>query len=477
MQNTQLQGLLQSLSATEIKRFTEYLASPFFNKKNTLTEFWNNIKKHAPDFNISDDQKKDIYELVFSRTYNDAYYRNLCSDMLQMVLAFLSVCEFENNEATFTLYKAEALRGRDLVDLHEKQVSAAEKILFTAQAKYGDKLRNRILISDMRRTNIIRRNRTKHESAGALMLDVEMNRQVMDYAIIKCLLNNINQYRASLLLGKPFDHASAENYFQIYESGLCTDDLFVRAYYLTTKLIIKKDVSVYEEAKDIILNRNTTFIHVDIENLIIALLQFVTSKAEKDSERWRQEMFDIYDYRLKNKLWVLYGELAYTSLYNTVQNALELGKAEYAENIMRDYAGFTNINIRKDITNLCNAMIAFSKGNNDEAHDLLLPIQSENILLKYGIRCLQSMIYFDNKDYLTLLSYLDSFKHFLTYNKLIFDEHTYDSQMKFCNYLNQLTKLKMDPNKKDAEKLRNDVDTNNFESKQWLLKHLDALQK
>lgn len=472
MENTQLQLVLQKLDTKSLKRFTEFLASPYFNKKKTLVDFWDNLKSFAPAFSPEKTEKEKIFREVTGKKFNDAYYRNMCSDMLQTVLHFISIENLENNSQTGRELIIESMAELGLYDMMEKQLKQSKAELEKPSIRYIEKLKQRIWLYDKGVTLQIRKNRNKHEGASKFIYEANYHFALMDYTLIKCFLILFNQQRAANTLGLEFNKEVAEKYITIYEEGLHTNDPFVRCYYLLAKLRFSNDLSYYPELKKLILKKDTGIVSYDLENLLVATLNFLSGLVESDETTWRNELMELYDFRLKKELWYMNGSLGYTSLDNIVFNALQLGKIKYAEQVVKKYTQYVDEAIQKDISQLCLAWIEFYKGNEQLAHTYLLHIETENILIKYELRLLQSMIYFTQKEYLVLLSYLDSFKHFLTYNHSLLESSVQQVKNKFLLYLTQLTKLRMDPNKKNTEKLKREIEAETFVLKEWLLKQL-----
>ena len=473
MRNTLLQVVLKKLTKQQLKRFEDYLKSPYFNKKKIILNFWELIKPYAPEFDISDTQKEAAYFSVFKKPYNDSNFRNLCSDLLQLLLDYLMIDNFESKEFAKQEYKLNALSNLKLIDLLEKQLNSIEKQFSVSNLPYSQKLKDRLWINDYRKKLAILQNRTHLEKASADILKTSGTAQLMDYAITKSFINLINYHRATQISNEPFEHELAKKLFQIYENGLCSEDKYVHAFYMLAQLIIYQNEKYYLPLKQIITSNDYITNIADKENIIIGMLAFLNEVLEKDNRRWRIEIFDIYDYRLQNNIWKIHGELAYTSFKNTIENALALNKSDYANAIVEKYATHLHPDIRNDVTNLCKAFIAFYEKKYEYAHTLLIPIQTENIMIKYELRILQSMIYFEKKDYLTLLSYIESFKHFIVYNKALIETINHTNAIKYCQHLTQLTKLKLDPQKKNFSKYYSEVAADHFILKDWIIKNLN----
>ncbi len=472
MQNTQLQEVLQKFTKKDLKSFSDYLRSPYFTKKTTLLSFWEEIKEFAPDYEIDELRKQQICEKISGKIFSDTYYRNLCSDMLEIVINYMAEEEFHKAPHDIAQFRNEALLNAGLFNLLEKNIKQTDQLIDKSLLPHPQKLYHKIRIDDYSINMHIRRNRNKHENLTKLMLDIDRPKKIMDYALGKSLLHILNHYRASKLLKQTFDHNFVEHYFYIYENGLSSNDTFVNAYYLATKLTTTGNEQYYFKLKEILFQNDQTLPANDCANLLVVLIDFVFPKGETGDRKWLMEMFEIYDFRLNNNFWKLHADFAYTSLINIVQTSLILGKINYAEEVTIKFGPLTSPPVRDHILNLCNAWISFYKGEIEKAHQYLIPIESENIVIKYSLRTMQAMIYFKTANYQVLHSYIDSFKHFINYNTEAIQDVIQKSGISFCNLLNLLVKLKLDPDKKNTERLRKEILESEFLMKEWFLQQL-----
>ena len=51
MLNTSVISVFRTFSKEELKRFEEFLLSPYYNKKSAVVNLFNVIKKNEPDYN------------------------------------------------------------------------------------------------------------------------------------------------------------------------------------------------------------------------------------------------------------------------------------------------------------------------------------------------------------------------------------------------------------------------------------------
>ena len=60
MYKSKMIDMLRNFNTKELNKFSDYLASPFFNKDNDLLLFYNHIKKYAPEFEVKKVDKEKL---------------------------------------------------------------------------------------------------------------------------------------------------------------------------------------------------------------------------------------------------------------------------------------------------------------------------------------------------------------------------------------------------------------------------------
>ncbi len=91
MYNSSLVEIIKSFSSSDIKRFDEFLNSPFFNKKPTVIKLWDDLKSFYPEFNSKEISKKNTYErIVPGKKYNYGTMKNMIFDLTKLAEIFLS---------------------------------------------------------------------------------------------------------------------------------------------------------------------------------------------------------------------------------------------------------------------------------------------------------------------------------------------------------------------------------------------------
>ena len=87
-----------------MKRFTDFISSPYFNTNKSLLRLVNLLKKYHPSFPTDKISKEKLYGKLFSGvSYNDQVMRNLSSQLLKLAKEFISFESFNRDETQKSL--------------------------------------------------------------------------------------------------------------------------------------------------------------------------------------------------------------------------------------------------------------------------------------------------------------------------------------------------------------------------------------
>lgn len=476
MEKTNLQRVLRTLTKQEWRSLGDFIASPYFNKNEKFVKFYSRLSPYYGLFEISEPQKIKIYRQVTkSAEFNDPSYRNLCSDFLELVQTFLA-WEYMSKENTIRQqFLTKALLDKQINDLAEKNIVKTEKeILKPGQFDTLEKLRSLIWINDSAILLSILNNRTRINASNEAMKNDTTYRLVTEWALVKIFNSFLNYIKACNNSGSIIDEKRIRLFLEMYDDLKPFEEVITEIYYLMVKMIIDNDSEVYFNARKL-FNKNKNTIHIkNHENILIGLLDYVNNNLHRD-ESWRQELFELSVIKLNDKLWKENKGLSYTTLFNAFMNALHMDKLAYAEKMIKQNLQYIHPSVRASMEHLCRAWLLFHQGDLDKAHESLTKVETENILIKYELRTLQCLLYFEKNEWEVLISYLESFRHFILYNKANLDKKVTALFSEFTKYLTALVKIQFHPAKKDATALREQIENaGQVYLKPWFLSKLGA---
>src|SRR5437773_648263 len=137
MLNSNLLELLSKFTVSEIKEFSEFVISPFFNKNENVAKLFNCIKKHHPDLNNKKLEKEYAFRKIFNNEkYNDGFMRTLMFNLGKLAEEYLTYSNFKSKAGKGNLNLLAELNNRKLEKVFLKKLKEAEQEI--GKQKYAD---------------------------------------------------------------------------------------------------------------------------------------------------------------------------------------------------------------------------------------------------------------------------------------------------------------------------------------------------
>ena len=100
MQKSKLIDILKSLSAKELKQFSAYVHSPFFNNQEKPKELITILIREAPDYNEKALSKEKVFSSLYpGKNYIESRLFNLVSDLYKMLTDYLAYTNYREDSA------------------------------------------------------------------------------------------------------------------------------------------------------------------------------------------------------------------------------------------------------------------------------------------------------------------------------------------------------------------------------------------
>jgi hypothetical protein len=90
LKNTKLINLLRTFNAAEIRKFRDFVNSPYFNKNKNIISLYNEIHNFYPEFDAEKLNEEILFEKIFNGEKYDYFkFRNIVSDLYNLGLEYL----------------------------------------------------------------------------------------------------------------------------------------------------------------------------------------------------------------------------------------------------------------------------------------------------------------------------------------------------------------------------------------------------
>ena len=113
---SKLIAALQTFSPGSLRKFSRFMNSPYFNRRDKLSLFWETLYPFAPDFDQKELTKAYLFRKIMGpkKAYNERVFNNLSSDLLKLIYDFMLLERFREMPVQKEVALMEALVDREL---------------------------------------------------------------------------------------------------------------------------------------------------------------------------------------------------------------------------------------------------------------------------------------------------------------------------------------------------------------------------
>lgn len=481
MENSQLLVIIKTFNKKEFKDFGLFLTSPIFNREKVFINFFNYLKKKFPDLNENDVTKEKIYSVLYpAKKYNDSMMRKLISEFTRLAEDYISLMIYSQNHFEKNNNLLKYFRKRGLIKHFAKRKEKNEQTLDNMIYKNETYFINKYIAEDETR----RLNQSLKNKAHYFKNNFEVISESLTIAsvinILKINMHTINYEKnyfggkLSLSLFDEIDNYLSKNK-EKYENII-----YIKFYYNCFKLLQTEEEKYYFELKDILEKDLNKLLPKNKSGLFSVMGNYCYLRVMHGDLNYIKEQFFIYKTNIESEFYKQQQNFLPHILYlNTMILGLESGESKWVENFVERKIDELNLEVRENLKNFSYSLINLHKKNYDKALEYSVIIQTNDVGLKHQIKSLMLKIYFEKNDADGFYSHIDSYRHFISNDKLISE----DNKKMFSNYINYSKKLFDIKNlNKDFEseyqqkKLKEEILKNKFMiNKSWLLNRINEI--
>lgn len=390
MKNTKLINLLRTFNAAEIRKFRDFVNSPYFNKNKNIISLYNEIHNFYPEFDAEKLNEEILFEKIFNGEKYDYFkFRNIVSDLYNLGLEYL-----KQQPNITTLFIPEynmltQLRTRNLLTYHDKLVAQYQEKFSRNKIKDGFHLFNEyLLVTERHLANIL------VKPSSIKMIQEEFN-SFHDFT----LLNLLKFYSLMLHISKE-NRATAEmkmfddvlNYIQTTHSG---SNPIINIYKYIVLLSVNRKEETYKDLKHEFLGN---FDSLSIEDAYYAhmyIFGYCMDKFNIDSDRrYIRECFELFAHAYSKNM-VSLGELLYPDFINYVKVFMREGDKKLTEKFIKEYQSSLPPEQAENCINFSFAYIAHVKGELKEALSLIQKVNFPLMIMKVQVKIMQIQLNYE----------------------------------------------------------------------------------
>lgn len=470
MHNTRLIKLLKCFPQQDIRRFLDFVRSPFYNKNKKLIKLAEFILKYHPEFSPPAFDEESVFKKLFpGEKYEYQKIKNLLSDLLNLAYNYLRTKPVYFTEFTPELNLIVNLRSLRALDLHEKILNAAEKKLGSSKTRDGIYLYNKFLLADQRQIlNTIKKPNANEGFNETFSAQFELS-----------LLNLLKQYtimkHVSIENDKKFSMKMYEEVLGYIKKHSGFENITLKEYRLIALLLEEKTEEHYRELKKIYIE---DYESLDEEDSYMALFYLNSFCAERYNnlaeKKYIFELRDLFKHAFSKDA-VALGTFHYPDFIHYTKIFLRAGDLVTADEFFKKYYGRVSDEQKENVFNHINALKEYSAGNYEKALYSISKVNFPSFILKLQVKLLHLELLIETKNFEEARSAIHSFTQFLARNAVISRSYrlVINRFLKLCIMLISIYETESKKEKKQisgeffsmAEKLNSNL----FGIKLWLL--------
>jgi hypothetical protein len=474
LKTSTLVQILKSFSKDELGKFSEFIASPYFNKAAYIRNFFERIRVFYPAFENYEENKKTIFKSIYpEREYNDATIRKLNSELLKLAEEFIIVNSLKEKEFIKSNLLLEELDVRKIDNLYMKILSASYSSLEKEGFKNERYYKELLVLNETEFIFHSMRDRNKgfpvHYESLANLEKFYLIQKLKKIVVIMSEDRNAIAQKIT-----PKEKKEIDNFIKLVQSHKFFDLPIIRILYNILMNNIKGDREYFDNLKNLVQDYKATMSDEELMWIYFAMLNYCVIQGNTGKKEFVKEELELYRHIIKAGFLIYNNTIETIFFKNIISCVAEAGDLKFAEEFKEENIQYVFAKDKTDITLYCDAIIAYAKKQYVTALELLARTNFTNINLKFGLRCLTMKILYENAMYEQAFLSIDSFQQNLKREKTLPEEFII-LYTAFLGFYKKLLKLKLSPNKLENSLLYNSVKKTETIAKTWLLEQSKAL--
>ncbi|MBK9404492.1 MAG: hypothetical protein IPN57_08165 [Ignavibacteria bacterium] len=477
MLNTSVISVFKTFSRDEIKRFEEFLLSPYYNKKSVLVNLFKIIKKHEPEYNSSLLERKKIWNKLYrDKDFNYGVMKNLIYDLGKAADKFIELQNYESNEKLSGLILMQEQMERNLNTAFEKSFKA-----------YNSQL------SEMKQDNeyfyyhyrILKMERefTSHLDNAKAEKRIDEEKEIEFLTLF--YLNECADIYNSLLVNGSYVNKDFKNdnlnlfidFMDRFDHGFKE---ITGCSLLNLKIILdKNNDSDYTRLKNIFINNSFKFSSSFNSNLGLTLMEYCNRSIMNGKTDFVKEMYEISLYVFENSLLMNdKGGYLNPNVFNQlVSTACSLKKFDWVKQFIKENIEKIHPEYRDKFYNFAFVTLNFKMKKYSEAMEYVSKMEVKSAMDHVSVKRYQLMIYYESGYTDELYSLIEAFRSFISKNKKLTESVKLQAG-NFIYFIRKFSDVKFRyflEDKITISKLESELIQSEVINKVWLLEKIQEL--
>lgn len=422
--------ILKALSKSELKKFGDFIKSPYFNSVEVLGKIYDEVVKAYPDYDSPRLSYKKISQKIYpGKEFNEQTIRNLYSKFGNLLKKFIAVENIINDEGLINLNMVESLSTKKLYESSNKQIEKfrAEKNKSKVLGVWDFYLKFRIEHNYYHNLFMLNKSGSPEfydamNSKTESLITFFLKAFYMFNEAQEILLQLYKGYELSPLL-KSFNSAfDSDKLFNSSEAEGYKYYTYLKMHFLTAKYH-NSDVTEeeYRNLLDIFRKNINSFVKTDKLTFFTSLEGLLLHKLIPKDKKYYNVLFETAKFYCEQNFYPdnLIPPLEILQFRNYFTVALLLKEFDWAEKFAREYTNYLKPELTENELNYSMAILSFKNKKFEDSLNYFNKMVITDIMEKMNVRIYTLMNYIELKAHESAISMVQALKQFSKENKEI----------------------------------------------------------
>ncbi len=483
MFNSKLVKVLKSLSKDEKRQFLSWIKADFVNTNENIKLFSNIIVGIASNFEgliVEEKLKKQaLFSSVFPKlTYNNSKMNNLISDTYLLLCDFLAYQNFKNSRQFSKLCLMDELQKKELNEIVEQEAKKFE----VEQAKLS--IRNATYFFDeylyYKQLDTLFLSKPNRKADPNLQLK---NDQLDLFYFATKLKIACDMTSRNAVIQANYQAPFLEELLTYYHQNISFFNNIpsVTIYYNVLQMIQNQDDTIYYNQLKIQLADNLEkFPNEELRTLYDYLRNYCIRKLNSGETKYYQEILDLYQFLLENKIIFKNGYLSEWDYKNIITVGLRMQSYEWTENFIKTYRNNLPKSVQENAFVYNLASFYYETHEYKKSLQLLYEVKFTDTSYHLGAKIIQLKSFYELEETEPFYALTDAFQIYVKRNRQLSDyrKTAYLNLIKITKKIYKLREQKgIIANsvwQSRYDKIQEKVDNQRIANKDWVVNKLNV---
>lgn len=482
MKNSKLIQLLKTFSEEELTDFEKFLNSPLSNSRNYIVKYFQELKKHYPEFREDKIDSKVIFSKIYKdKKYNDSTVRSIVSNLIKDAEHYLGYKNFKLNDTFQDYYLLSELRIRKLNDYYDLKAKAVLKNLKKNKQFDFNKTIYEYLFSLEISDQYIETYKYENSVEFVNILNDSI---VTFFSANSILSSSQNKVLKTFFPFEPknildtnfFPNLDYKGFISSIENDNTNRAKFLKLNYNLYNLIKDKNPhESYTKIKELWLDSSDFLTASSKYSVFICLGDFCLIQNRNEGSIYVKEFFELSKVMLREKLFLTQSKILHLNNFRQIiLHCYKLNEIDWAENFIKTYSKYLAEDEREMLVELSMSGISILRKDFQRALSHLSNIKKIIPGLKLELRMNYIVVYYELNYTDQLYSAFDSYRHYLKIAPFL--PNYIKNAKNFLKYITAISSYRI-KNNIDLDILRKELTGDpNVHLKWWLLDKIEELQ-